>query len=482
MTAMSQPPSLPPEASQLLISTRKGLFVAEPAGAGYRVARAAFVGDNVSLALVDPRGTRGPRGTWYAALDHGHFGVKLHRSDDGGATWTEIATPAYPEAARGRGREVAVRARDPVVHVEDLGARPGRRPGRRAVVRHDPRRAVPLGGSRRDAGTLVETLLRYHPYAQVLVRRRRPTTPGIHSILRRPARFRDDRRRSQRVRRRSASSAPTKASWDRNTAGRLRADVHPARPSATSAEIQDPHPLVQLPRPRRIVFWAQHHNGIFRSHRRHGLRGRRSPTAGPSDVRLRGRRRSGGSPTPPGSCPRRRTSSAPRRRAARRHAHARRRRDVRDAIGRPARSLRVRPGSIATRSRSAAARTAPPPWRSARPPATCSRAPTAARPARSCRTTCRPSTPSPSRASRDHHSARRGLRRGSVQQRLGLVGRGLRLAAAAAVLAAVAASERRLAFRSMMNCVMYGKPTFTPLSLGASVDDRPNMMTAARST
>ena len=74
----------------LVISTRKGLFVAEPEGAGYRVARQSFAGDNVTLAMIDPRGG------WYAALNHGHFGVKLHRSDDRGATWTEIAAPKYP--------------------------------------------------------------------------------------------------------------------------------------------------------------------------------------------------------------------------------------------------------------------------------------------------------------------------------------------------------------------------------------------------
>src|SRR3546814_2037473 len=34
-------------------------------------------------------------GTLYAALDLGHFGVKLHRSDDGGDSWTEIAAPSY---------------------------------------------------------------------------------------------------------------------------------------------------------------------------------------------------------------------------------------------------------------------------------------------------------------------------------------------------------------------------------------------------
>jgi hypothetical protein len=31
-----------------------------------------------------------------AALNLGHFGVKLHAPDDVGATWQEVATPAYP--------------------------------------------------------------------------------------------------------------------------------------------------------------------------------------------------------------------------------------------------------------------------------------------------------------------------------------------------------------------------------------------------
>src|SRR4051794_33391918 len=76
----------------ILVSTRKGLFVAEPHGNGYRVTRGSFIGDNVTNAMVDPRAG----GTWYAALDHGHFGVKLHRSSDRGVTWAEIASPTYP--------------------------------------------------------------------------------------------------------------------------------------------------------------------------------------------------------------------------------------------------------------------------------------------------------------------------------------------------------------------------------------------------
>ena len=37
----------------------------------------------------------------YAALNHGHFGIKLHRRDKGRKTWKEITTPAYPAKPEG---------------------------------------------------------------------------------------------------------------------------------------------------------------------------------------------------------------------------------------------------------------------------------------------------------------------------------------------------------------------------------------------
>src|SRR5688572_25822410 len=74
------------------VSTRKGLFTLERSGGGWAIARANFVGDNVTLAMHDARS-----GDLLAALNHVHFGNKLHRSRDGGATWTEIATPKYPD-------------------------------------------------------------------------------------------------------------------------------------------------------------------------------------------------------------------------------------------------------------------------------------------------------------------------------------------------------------------------------------------------
>lgn len=75
----------------LHVATRKGLFLLRRAGAGWAVGRVSFLGDPVSAVLEDPR-----HGTLWAALALGHFGVKLRRSDDQGATWAEVAAPAFP--------------------------------------------------------------------------------------------------------------------------------------------------------------------------------------------------------------------------------------------------------------------------------------------------------------------------------------------------------------------------------------------------
>jgi photosystem II stability/assembly factor-like uncharacterized protein len=77
---------------RLLVSTRKGLFSVDRTAAGWRVSPPAFLGENVTLAHADPRD-----GGWYAALNLGHFGVKLKFSPDGGRTWEDRAVPAYPE-------------------------------------------------------------------------------------------------------------------------------------------------------------------------------------------------------------------------------------------------------------------------------------------------------------------------------------------------------------------------------------------------
>ena len=56
---------------RLLVSTRKGLFTVSRKSREWAISAVDFLGDNVSVTLFDRRD-----GRCYAALDHGHFGVK----------------------------------------------------------------------------------------------------------------------------------------------------------------------------------------------------------------------------------------------------------------------------------------------------------------------------------------------------------------------------------------------------------------------
>jgi hypothetical protein len=78
--------------SRCHVATRKGLFTLDRKSGGWSISRTSFLGDNCTLVMQDPRS-----GDLFAALNHGHFGIKVHRSRDEGASWTEIATPKYPE-------------------------------------------------------------------------------------------------------------------------------------------------------------------------------------------------------------------------------------------------------------------------------------------------------------------------------------------------------------------------------------------------
>jgi hypothetical protein len=77
--------------TQLLAGTRKGLFVVSRSGGQWSLSAPHFPGEPVTQVLADTSD-----GTWYAALRLGHFGVKLKRSPDRGATWQEVAAPAFP--------------------------------------------------------------------------------------------------------------------------------------------------------------------------------------------------------------------------------------------------------------------------------------------------------------------------------------------------------------------------------------------------
>ncbi|MFN8374272.1 MAG: glycosyl hydrolase [Anaerolineae bacterium] len=76
----------------LVLGTRKGVLILEQKGKDWQLVCEAHRGVPASYAATDAR-----TGTLWAGLDHGHWGQKLHRSRDMGATWEEIPAPKYPE-------------------------------------------------------------------------------------------------------------------------------------------------------------------------------------------------------------------------------------------------------------------------------------------------------------------------------------------------------------------------------------------------
>ncbi len=79
---------------KLLVGTRKGLLILARDGADWQIESAHFEAISVVYAMYDRRND-----TIWVSLDHGHWGGKLHRSRDGGASWQEVEAPKYPADA-----------------------------------------------------------------------------------------------------------------------------------------------------------------------------------------------------------------------------------------------------------------------------------------------------------------------------------------------------------------------------------------------
>ena len=128
------------------VGTRKGLFTVARGASGWSVSRVSFLGDNCTLAVHDPRND-----SLFATLNHGHFGVKLHRSRDGGDTWTEIGAPAYPPMPDGYVPKMTFSGKpiDWTLRLIWALALGGNDRSERALVRHDARRSVQLRRWRR---------------------------------------------------------------------------------------------------------------------------------------------------------------------------------------------------------------------------------------------------------------------------------------------------------------------------------------------
>jgi photosystem II stability/assembly factor-like uncharacterized protein len=236
-------------ALKILVSTRKGLFEIAKLRGVWAVKHADFLGDNVSLALHDKAD-----GTDYAAINHGHFGVKLHRRFKG-QKWTEITTPKYPEKPEGLvdldGWGKPVKWTTQLIWAMEQDGKGGLWCG-----------TMPGGlfhsSDKGETWQIMESLW-CHPDRNKWLGGG-ADIPGIHSICVDP--------RDANIVRVAVSCGGVWVTHDSGkswaqTAHGMKFDDGPSA-ELESPDGQDPHMMVQsLSEPEK--FWVQHHAGIFKS-------------------------------------------------------------------------------------------------------------------------------------------------------------------------------------------------------------------------
>jgi len=227
-------------ANRLWVATRKGLFRLDRINGIWRLDAPSFLGDRVSYVLTDARDN-----AIYAALDLGHFGVKLHRSEDAGRHWQELTVPNHSRQ-KIEGLSVSL--------LWCFATGTGEQPGRLWAG------TIPGGlfcsDDRGARWKLVEGLWNLPDRAEW--QGGGYDSPGVHSICVDPQ---DGTRLTVGVSIGGVwHSEDDGKTWLTRSHGMRAEYVPPAL--AGENNHQDPHALRQAPSDPDTL-WCQHHNGIF---------------------------------------------------------------------------------------------------------------------------------------------------------------------------------------------------------------------------
>jgi hypothetical protein len=230
------------------LATRKGLFELRRRAGAWAVERVSFLGEPVSMVLPPIGSSR-----MFAALNLGHFGVKVHASDDAGATWQELPAPVYPPQPPG---EPAGGVPWKLQQIWSLEAGFGPAAGTlwAGTLPGGLFRSVDAGRSWQLVEALWEQPGRAEWFGGGF------DVPGIHSICPHPT------RPDEVLAGISCGgvwlSEDAGASWALRADGMRAAYMPPEQ--ADSPNTQDPHRIVRCPAAPDVL-WCQHHNGIWRS-------------------------------------------------------------------------------------------------------------------------------------------------------------------------------------------------------------------------
>ena len=225
------------------VATRKGLFELRHQGSGWGIVNTSFLAEPVSMVLPPDE-----KGHMLAALNLGHFGVKVHASQDFGKTWSEVATPAYPPQPEG--------AEGPAWKLVQIWS-----------LERDASGAIWAGTNPGGLFKSVDGGASWQLNESLWNRKERLgwfgggyDTPGIHSICPHPT------VPGEMLLGISCGGAwrtlDGGTDWHLRAAG-MRADFMPPEQN-DQQNIQDPH-LIARSAGAPDVLWTQHHCGIWRS-------------------------------------------------------------------------------------------------------------------------------------------------------------------------------------------------------------------------